>query len=242
MEINVNQILGLTVFSLEHGERIGQVRNFFLDPKEKELVALLVGNKKIIKDESILPLQDVTGISLEAITVDSPAVLRKKNDYPALKEYAKNPPDVVGLSILKKDGSFLGRAASFNIDTETGKITRIQLAGGVLRGMLKDRAYLPAEMIEVIGNEMILASDDAAVKAERGTEKAEKAAKQEKQDKGEKLRKALSLGKSPAKEDGFGDAIDTLAGKDFNHRNRRIVFTEIETEAKTDAPDEPKDQ
>ena len=54
MEITANQLIGLNVYSLKQGERIGIVRNFLLDPKEKELIALLVGNKKIIKDETVV--------------------------------------------------------------------------------------------------------------------------------------------------------------------------------------------
>lgn len=223
MEINVNQILGLTVYSLERGERIGQVRNFFLNPKEKELVALLITNKKIIKDESILPLIDVTGISLEAITVDSPAVLRKKNDYPEAKDFIKSPPDIVGLSILKKDGSFLGKAASFSIDTETGKITKIQLASSFMHSMFKDHTYIPATKIEVIGCEMILAADDATVESERRPPV----------EKEEKSRKPLSRAKAAKeKDDHGGDTIMSLSGKDFRHRHPRVIFPEIENDEK----------
>ena len=94
MEITANQLIGLNVYSLKQGERIGIVRNFLLDPKEKELIALLVGNKKIIKDESVLCLTDAAGVSLEAVTVDSPEVLRKKSECAHLKELLKNPTNI----------------------------------------------------------------------------------------------------------------------------------------------------
>ncbi|HMM06341.1 MAG TPA: PRC-barrel domain-containing protein [Clostridiales bacterium] len=229
MEINANQILGITVYSLERGERIGQVHNFYLNPKEKELIALLIGNRKIIKDESILPLKDVRGISFEAITVDSPAVLKKKNEYPEAKEFIKSPPDIVGLSILKKDGTFLGRAASFSIDTETGKITKIHLSASFIDSLRKDYTYIPAAKIEVIGSEMILVTDDATVKQERrpATQPSEKTEKREKHN---KARSRFNEARPKRKEEntGCGEKIRGLSGKTFSDHGPRIIFPEID--------------
>lgn len=164
MEITVNQILGLPIFSLDRGEKIGQVKSFLLDTAAKELVALVIANKRLVKEDPILCLADVTGLSLEAITVDSPAVLRKRSDCPHLKELLKDPPAIAGLAILKRDGSSLGRADSFYIDGDSGKITKIEVASASFFAAFgRDRAFLPLEMIEIIGNDMILAKDDAVV-------------------------------------------------------------------------------
>lgn len=235
MEINVNHILGVTVYSIERGERIGQVRNFYLNPKEKELMALLIGNKKIIKDESILPIKDVRGISFEAITVDSPAVLRKKNEYPEAREFIKSPPDIVGLSILKKDGTFLGKAASFSIDTETGKVTKIHLAAGFIDSLRKDYTYIPAQKIEVIGSEMILVADDTVVKKQRrpSTDQTEKKKKPEKRD---HFKHGFADMKPPRKkdDDGCGEKIRSLSDREFNNHGPRIIFPEIDNDRETE--------
>ncbi len=241
MEINANQILGITVYSLEHGERIGQVRNFYLNPKEKELVALLIGNRKIIRDESILPLKDVRGISFEAITVDSPAVLKKKNEYPEAREFIKSPPDIVGLSILKQDGTFLGRAASFSIDTKTGKITKIHLSTGFIDSLRKDYTYIPATKIEVIGSEMILVADDTAVKQERrpATQQPEKTEKREKHN---QAKGRFHEAKPTRKEEdaGCGEKIRALSGKTFSGHGPRIIFPEINKDHETEKAAENK--
>jgi uncharacterized protein YrrD len=200
-----------------------------LNPKEKELVALLISNKKIIREESILPLKDVTGISFEAITVDSPAVLRKKNDYPQLKEFVKSPPDIVGLSILKKDGTFLGRAASFSIDTETGKITKIDLAAGFFDSIRKDNAFIPAKKIESIGNEMILAADDAAIES-NGRPRKEKSDPTEKRKHGFSEKKT----KQESFDAGCGEKIMSLSDRDFLRHRPKIIFPEIERDRDTE--------
>jgi sporulation protein YlmC with PRC-barrel domain len=232
MEINANQILGITVYSIDRGERIGQVRNFYLNPKEKELVALLISNKKIIKDESLLPLKDVRGISFEAITVDSPAVLRKKNEYPDAKEFIKSPTDIVGLSVLKKDGSFLGRVSSFSIDTVTGKVHKIYLTAGFMNSLRKKYAHIPAEKIEVIGSEMILVADDTVVKPEsrpplNHTEKPEKK---------DHFKHGFAdmKPKRENNEAGCGEKIRSLSNREFHSHGPRIIFPEIDKDRETE--------
>ena len=223
MEITANQLIGLNVYSLNRGERIGIVRNFLLDPKEKELIALLVGNKKIIKDESVLCLADAAGVSLEAVTVDSPAALRKKSECAHLKELLKSPPDINGLSVLKKDGAFLGKAVSFYIDTETGKITRFELNSGFFSSLLKDRRFLSVDHVDIIGADMILAKDDAKVEEDQSAVHTARI-----KEKTAKLRAAKEA------EPGCRDKIMALSGKAPFHRHHKIIFPEIDREAETE--------
>ncbi len=219
MEITANQLIGLNVYSLEQGERIGIVRNFLLDPKEKELIALLVGNKKIIKDESVLCLTDAAGVSLEAVTVDSPEALRKKSDCTHLKDFLKSPPDIAGLSVLKKDGTFLGKATSFYIDTETGKITKIELNSGFFSSLLKDRRFLSVDHIDIIGSDMILAKDTAKVEEDHSAVNPARIKE-----------KTAQLRTAKKSEPGCREKIMALSGKNPFHRSHKIVFPEIDRE------------
>lgn len=219
MEITANQLLGLNVYSLEQGEKIGQVHNFLLDTQKKELIALLIGNKKIIKDDAVLCLTDVAGLSFEAVTVDSPAVLRKKNDCPHLKQLLKCPPDITGLSILKKDGTFLGRAESFYIDSETGKITRIEISIGFLGNLVKDRKFLPIEQIEIIGSDMILATDNAKIEEKINHHSPSQLKQRTKQ-------KIAAVKPEP----GCKEKIMAISDKGLFQRRNKIIFPEIETE------------
>lgn len=219
MEITANQLIGLNVYSLEQGERIGIVRNFLLDPKEKELIALLVGNKKIIKEESVLCLTDAAGVSLEAVTVDSPEALRKKSDCTHLKDFLKSPPDIAGLSVLKKDGTFLGKATSFYIDTETGKITKIELNSGFFSSLLKDRRFLSVDHIDIIGSDMILAKDTAKVEEDHSAVNPARIKE-----------KTAQLRTAKKSEPGCREKIMALSGKNPFHRSHKIVFPEIDQE------------
>lgn len=219
MEITANQLIGLNVYSLKEGERIGIVRNFILNPKEKELIALLVGGKKIIKDESVLCLTDAAGVSLEAVTVDSPETLRKKSDCAHLKDFLKNPPDITGLSVLKKDGTFLGKATSFYIDTETGKITKIELNSGFFSSLLKDRRFLSAGHIDLIGGDMILVKDDAKVEEDHSAVRPARIRE-----------KTVQHRVAKKQEPGCRERIMALSGKSPFHRSHKIVFPEIDRE------------
>lgn len=218
MEITVNRIPGLNVYSLEQGEKVGQVRRCVIDTKAKELVALIVANKKFIKEESVLCLADVAGFSEEAVTVDSPEALRKKSECVHLKDLLREPPVIEGLSLLKKDGTFLGRAAACMIDTETGKISRIGLTNGMAGDLFKERKYIPIGEIEIIGSDMILAKDTA--KAAPNPTAAASVRTKAKQ----RLRAKA--------EPGCGQRIMAMSGRDLFHRKRETVFPEIPREDK----------
>ena len=217
MEITLQQLIGLHVYDLTQGREIGKVRGYLLDNKAKELVALTVGTKGLRKEECLLCLADAAGLSAEAVTVDSPAALRKKADCPHLKDLLKEPPAAEGLSVLKKDGTFLGRAAALWIETETGKVSRLELGRGSLLPLPgKTRPYLPAADIEIIGSDMILAKESAELH-EEGTASAEIKAK----------------AKSRT-EPGCGEKIMAMSGKIPLPRRRQTVFPDI--------PKEPADK
>ena len=214
MEITANQLLGLNVYSLEKGERIGIVKGFLPDPKEKEIVALLVTGKKLRKEESILCLADVSGLSAEAVTVDSPAVLRKKADCPHLKDLLKTAPVIEGLSVLQKDGTFLGRAVLVYMDSESGKISRIELRNSHrLSGLRKNRTYLTSSDIDIIGHDMILAKEGAEVREE--TLRTPSAMK-------ETLRRHI-----PKTEPGCGPKIMAMSDRYPLPRKHKTVFPEV---------------
>ena len=209
MEITANQILGLPVFSLARGEKIGQVRNYLLDAEAKEIIALTVGSKKFLREGAVLCLADATGISPEAVTVDSPAVLRKKSDCPHLKNILKDPIEINGLSVIKKTGEYVGKAVSFYIDSETGKITRVALAVP-FTCFLKEQHSLDIAGIRVIGRDMILAEDNAEILVS-----GRKAERKEKRHRREET------------EAGCGEKIMALSERRFLPHRRFTVFPDI---------------
>lgn len=222
MEITLRRLLGLNVYSLDRGEKIGRVRNYLLNTEEKELTAFLISDGKLRKEDRILCLADVKGISPEAVTVDSPEVLRKKADCPHLKELIRSAPEIEGLSVLHKDGTFCGRAAAVNIDNETGQINRLELAdGSFFHRAVKGRRFIDIEDIEIIGNDVILIKDNAAVKEETP-------------------RYTIPMkNHTPQTESGYGQRIRALSGKYPLPRRTKTVFPDIPTAAsEKDSPQE----
>lgn len=223
MEVTVDRIIGTAVYSIEKGIRLGQVRRFLLDPIKKELIALLITDKKWFKDEMVLNLTDVTGLSIGAITVDSPEVLRKKTDCPHLKDLLKSPPDIFGLSVIKKNGSYLGKAESYYIETETGAITKIELTPEKQKGFFRGSCpTLGIEDIEIIGTDMILARDSAVIQCAP----AEKSSA-----------KSVCKEKLPEFSKGCGEKITALSDKMW-HRRDAVIFPEITVKPDSNTPGE----
>lgn len=231
MEITLRQLMGLNVYSLNQGEKVGQVRGYLIDIGEKELTALLVSDGRLRKEERILCLTDVKGLSTEAVTVDSPAALRKKADCPHLKELLRSAPEVEGLSVLHKDGTFCGRAATVAIDSETGKLGRFELVNGsIFSQAMKGRRSIDASDIEIIGSDVILIKDDATIKEEAPHHPI------------------ASKSRPQKAEPGCGQRIRAMSGKYPLPRRNKTVFpdippsaTEIKTEIKEEEGTAPKE-
>ncbi len=156
MELQSKQLLGLTVFSITDGKKLGQIKDYVLDPAARAVTALIVGGTKRFRDESILPFENIKGISKEAITVETANALGRKQEFPHLLPLLKAMPDVNGLSVMTENGQFLGKAADFIIDGNTGAISRITLKNGLFDDLLKGKNELPIEDVTVFGSDVII--------------------------------------------------------------------------------------
>lgn len=159
MELQSKQLPGLAVFSVDDGKKLGQVKDYVLDPEIRAIVAFIIGGTKRFREEFILPYERIKGIGKEAITVESANVLGKKQDFPQLASLLKAMPDISGRSVMTERGVFLGKAADFTIDSETGTIHRLILKNGMFDDLLRGKHELPIEDITVFGADVILTAE-----------------------------------------------------------------------------------
>ena len=92
MELQSKQLPGLAVFSVDDGEKLGQVKDYVLDPEIRAIVAFIIGGTKRFREEFILPYERIKGIGKEAITVESANVLGKNRTFRSWPHYSKPCP------------------------------------------------------------------------------------------------------------------------------------------------------
>ena len=162
MEIRSRNILGSPVFAIDRGEKMGQVKDYVFHPEKKAIIALVIAGAKRFGEEKILPLGNIKSLGQEAITIADSSALTRKGEDPEITTYLKKMANIIGVNVITTNGGSLGRATDFFIDDKTGEVTCVALGGKAWDRLLKGNNFLPVEMIEVFGNDVILAKENAA--------------------------------------------------------------------------------
>lgn len=164
MDITGKRLIGLPVFAIDNGQKVGQVKDYLFDPKEKGIIALIIGSKGLMRDDYLLPFADLKHIGPEAVTIENERLLRKKGEKPEWANLLREMPDVIHLPLMAEDGVFLGKATEFVVDTASGALTALEIGGGMVENLRKGKSSLPIEDVLVIGNDVILVTKDAAAR------------------------------------------------------------------------------
>ncbi len=225
MEIASKDLIGLPVFSLEEGEKLGQVRDLVIDPDKRAIVAIVIGIKKIFQEEKIVPFQRVRHIGPEALLLASAAHLEKKANFPHLLKLINRPIHITGNRVMNEDGLALGKVREFYADANTGILTNLELGDRFLSHLLKGRSFLAADRIVVFGSDVIILRDGKEPRREtKDYSEAVKAG----------MNKAFSTIKTKSK-----DIRVNFAKKDQNTEGP-VVFPSLRPEGEGDGKEAPQ--
>jgi uncharacterized protein YrrD len=148
--------LSLPIISLQEGRQIGYVKSLILDATTKSLAAIVVDSKGFFKDQRIIPYAKVISVGDDAITIDTGSHVEKTSNLPDLFELVKAKLTIIGTKMVTETGKTLGTADEYYVDPKTGKITQIEISGGILEGFLNGKAWMTAEHIITIGHDVIV--------------------------------------------------------------------------------------
>ncbi|MDO4541922.1 MAG: PRC-barrel domain-containing protein [Bacillota bacterium] len=161
MEIRSRDILGSPVFAVDKGENLGQVKDYVFDPETRTIVALVIAGTKRLKDEKILPRENIRSLGQVAITIDDAAALTPKGSDGKIAALLKKRGEIVGINVITTNCGALGRVTDFYINSTTGAVTCLVLGGKPLDRFIKGNNFLDASMIQVFGSDVILAKEEA---------------------------------------------------------------------------------
>jgi len=162
-------VVGKPVISLQ-GEEIGSVSRVIVDPGAGKIVGLTVNVKGWFKGEKCVEFESVNSAGDYAVTVRQSSHVLPLNDFPALEKLAQDS-NMYNMRIITPEGKLIGTVSDFYFDSGTGKIERYILTGGVIKNLFKGRASIPADSIESIGKDAIIAAgnvEDMIQKEETG--------------------------------------------------------------------------
>lgn len=156
--LKTQELMGKPVISLG-GEEVGTVQKVIVDPATTSVVGLIVNLKGIFKGEKVLEFNAVHAFGSFAVTVEEGSRVVPLNTLPALEKLAQ-VCDMHKMKALTPSGNLVGEVDDFSFATADGKITSYFISGGLIKNLMLGRAVIPADGIEKIGPNIIIAKDD----------------------------------------------------------------------------------
>lgn len=120
------EIIGLPVFSILDGRKIGQVKDLVLNPEEGKLDFILVSNGSWYVGARVLPYRSISGIGEHAVTTESEGMLSNINETLDASNLLERNIEIKGNRVLTNRGNLIGVISEYEIDENTGRITRIE--------------------------------------------------------------------------------------------------------------------
>lgn len=120
------EIIGLPVFSIVDGRKIGQVKDLVINPEEGKVDFILVSNGSWYVGARVLPFKAVLGVGEHAVTTESESQLTSINDTSTANNLLQRNIEVKGNRVLTKRGNLIGVVSEYEIDENTGKLFRLE--------------------------------------------------------------------------------------------------------------------
>jgi sporulation protein YlmC with PRC-barrel domain len=148
-------IKGFPVVSLEDGSLLGKVQELLVDPLEKKVEALLIGEKGFLKGRTqFISYGRVRNIGKDVITAEPEKQLTTTDDHTRLENLKKN--SFLGNSVISQDGDYLARVQDYTFNTRTGIIESLLLYDCRKELYVEEEASLGMEGVLNLGRDYVI--------------------------------------------------------------------------------------
>ncbi|MDD2510678.1 MAG: PRC-barrel domain-containing protein [Syntrophomonas sp.] len=120
------EIIGLPVFSVLDGKKIGQVKDLVINPEEGKVDFILVSNRNWYDGARVLGYKSVMGIGEHAVTTESENLLTTINETANANKLLERNIELKGNRVLTNKGNLIGVISEFIVDEDTGAIACLE--------------------------------------------------------------------------------------------------------------------
>jgi len=120
------EIIGLPVFSIVEGRKIGQVKDLVINPEEGRVEFILVSNGSWYVGARVLPYKAVMGVGEHAVTTESENLMAMINETSSANSLLQRNIEVKGNRLLTNKGNLIGVISEYQINEDSGKIVSLE--------------------------------------------------------------------------------------------------------------------
>lgn len=149
------------ILSLHIASEIARVVEPIIDPNNLKIVALRVEGP-LIRGEvgDILPIESVREISHMGLIVDSIDELVNGDEIVRIRDILKLNFNLVGLKVITRKKSKLGKVSDFTIDTTDWKTQQLVIQRPVVKSLIDPELMIPCSKIVEIDDYKIIVKDE----------------------------------------------------------------------------------
>ncbi|MTI82113.1 MAG: photosystem reaction center subunit H [Firmicutes bacterium] len=160
--IKSKQLVGQPVISIGDGTEIGRVKELVIDPASYSVVALILEQKKIFKEQKFIPYGKVSSVGSDAITIEKSNSVKKGASLPEIVELTRSKHPLIGCKVVAENGTVLGIVDEYYIDISDGSLSGFELSGSFINSIMTGRAFLDISLVRTIGKKILVAVNDAS--------------------------------------------------------------------------------
>ncbi|MGI5891145.1 MAG: PRC-barrel domain-containing protein [Bacillota bacterium] len=160
MERYSKKTIMMPVYSVQEGQNMGLVKSIIIDPKEKCIMAFLLERRRMTKEERIVPFVNIKSVGDNVIIIDKAINAERKNNFPQIMRYMRNPVQLIGSKVFTTGGKTLGRVEEYRYDDKSGKITTLEISGG-MANYIKGHILLEGQYIITIAPATVMVDEEA---------------------------------------------------------------------------------
>jgi uncharacterized protein YrrD len=151
----VNDMYGKEVINQSTGERVAAMRDVILSDDARRIVAVGVGGGMWSKEERSVRWETVTSVG-DFVIADGSEPFPIVDEDATIAELRKQANQITGTMILSSSGERLGTVGDMYYEQD-GTVSGYSIKQGILDSS-RDAPFLPAEHIQVVGKDAIIAN------------------------------------------------------------------------------------
>lgn len=155
------------VLSLHVGAPVARIVAPIIDPDSLKVIAYRVDGPLVGRDDvgEILPVASVREFSSLGLVIDSTDEFVEVDDIVRVREVLKLNFELVGLKVVTKKGTKLGKVGGYTIDADSGTIMQLIVRRPAMKALIDPELTISrSQIIEVDDYQVVVKSEEAKIR------------------------------------------------------------------------------